>query len=101
MGMPHYHVNCARCGQPATLKVASQWSDGDTRELKTYAIVCAGCLIPALASARERHLQCRVLPGETVGAPGVWELATGKPSTSLVRRPDLEGHPHPDEPVSG
>ena len=90
MAMPPYIVTCARCGAVASLKVASQWSDGETRELKTYSIVCQGCIAPALAAARLRHRQCRVLPGETVEAPGVWELAAGKCSMALVRRPDLE-----------
>ncbi len=90
MAMPPYTIACQECGAVATLKVASQWSDGETRELKTYAIVCAGCLRSALGQARARHSQCRMLPGEAVDPPGVWELAVGQPSGALPRRTDLE-----------
>lgn len=91
MPMPPYKVVCQHCGEPATLKVASEWSDGETRELKTYAIVCLGCLNRALAEAKGRHTLCQVHTGETLEKPGVWELAVGRATASLIRRADLEG----------
>ena len=48
MAMPPYTIHCQACGAKASLKVASHWSDGETRELKTYSIVCDRCLDAAL-----------------------------------------------------
>lgn len=90
MVMPPYTIQCQACGAKASLKVASHWSDGETRELKTYSIVCDRCLDAALKMAKARYLHCQVLPGESIEPPGVWELGAGKSSGALVRRPDLE-----------
>ena len=40
------------CGRPAGFKVASQWSDGTTHELKTYSLSCEFCLPSLLRQAR-------------------------------------------------
>lgn len=90
MPIPPYKVVCQKCGEPATLKVASEWTDGETRELKTYAIVCSRCLEKAHEDAKVRHAACQVHAGETLEKPGVWELSVGRPTASLTRRLDLE-----------
>jgi len=88
----NYPVLCYRpgCGQPAIYKVAARWSDGVTQELKTYALSCAGCLAAQFRKSREKRSACRLAAGETLEAPGVYELARGQRDAALVRRPDLE-----------
>jgi hypothetical protein len=94
MPMPAYLVLCYRpgCGRPAAYKVAACWSDGVTRELKTYALSCPECLGHWFAEARARQAACRLAPGETLEPPGVYDLARGRRDQQLTRRPDLEAH---------
>jgi hypothetical protein len=93
MTMPPYPVLCyaAGCGRPARFKIAAAWSDGTTRELKTYYLACPGCLSVLYARACEKQRRCRLVPGETLAAPGVYELCRGARDQELVRREDLEG----------
>jgi hypothetical protein len=94
--MPPYEVRCTRggCASRAAYKVAARWSDGLTQELKTYALACAGCLRAALEEARAKQSACRRAAGESLEAPGVYELARGKRDAQLVRREDLERGPN-------
>ena len=68
-----YPLLCQCCGQPATLKIASEWSDGQTRELKTYSICCATCLPAEWDAAGVRQKSCRISLGENLGPPGVYD----------------------------
>ena len=68
-----YPLLCQRCGETATLKIASEWSDGQTRELKTYSICCAKCLPTEWAAAGVRQKSCRISLGEKIGPPGVYD----------------------------
>jgi hypothetical protein len=92
MPMRSYPVLCytPRCGAPALYKIAARWSDGTTAELKTYGLACAACLARQFAHAVANRAACRLAPGETLDAPGVYELARGQRDRRLVRRPDLE-----------
>jgi hypothetical protein len=92
MPMSPYPVLCyaAGCSAPAAYKVAARWSDGTTHELKTYALACAACLPKLFASAAAKRAACRLAPGETLDAPGVYELTRGARDRALTRRPDLE-----------
>ena len=92
MSMPPYPVTCYApgCSRPAAFKVAARWSDGLTDELKTYALACAACLPGLFAAAGVKRAACRLAPGETLEAPGVYELCRGGRDTALKRRPDLE-----------
>jgi len=90
MPMPPYAVACQSCPRPAAYKIAARWSDGDTEELKTYALCCPACLQGLFALSAAKQGACRLAPGEILDAPGVYEVAPGSPR--LVRRPDLE-HP--------
>lgn len=87
--MREYPVLCD-CGRPAEFKIAAEWTDGHTAELKTYALCCGGCLPAALASARGRNAACRADQFETLEAPGVYEWVRMTPDRQLKRRPDLE-----------
>ena len=92
MPMPPYPVRCYTPGCPerAAFKVAARWSDGQTHELKTYALGCPDCLAALLAAARVTRAACRLAAGETLEEPGVYELSRGGRDRALVRRPELE-----------
>jgi len=88
--MPNYPVAC-RCGVPAQFKIAAEWNDGATRELKTYFLSCADCLRDEFRAAGIKQRLCRRTPGETLDPPNIYELAHGSTDRELVRRRDLEG----------
>ena len=92
MTMPPYPVLCYAqgCGRPAHFKIAARWSDGVTRELKTYYLACPGCLASLFADARLKQPLCRLAAGETLEPPEVYELNRGARDQELVRREDLE-----------
>lgn len=92
MPMPPYSVCCTRpgCGQPAVYKIAARWSDGVTQELKSYALACAACLADAFRASRAKQAACRCALGESLEAPGLYELTRGTRDAQLRRRPDLE-----------
>jgi hypothetical protein len=76
MPMTAYPVLCYTpgCGQAAEYKVAARWSDGVTRELKTYGLACEACLPAWFRRAKERHSNCRLASGETLLEPAVYRL---------------------------
>lgn len=92
MPMSPYPVLCyaAGCRNPAAYKVAARWSDGVTDELKTYSLACAACLPKLFAEATAKRAACRLAAGESLDAPGVYELARGARDRALTRCPDLE-----------
>jgi hypothetical protein len=92
MPLSAYPILCYHpgCGQVAAYKIAARWSDGLTRELKTYALSCPDCLAGWYRHARKKQAACRLAPGETLDVPGIYELARGKHDQELVRRDDLE-----------
>jgi hypothetical protein len=92
MAVPRYPVICYRpgCTREAAFKVAANWSDGITDELKTYYLACAECLAKLYTLAVAKRDSCRLAPGEVLEAPGVYELHHGERDKTLKRRPDLE-----------
>lgn len=86
----NYPIICYTCNSPAEYKVAAEWSDGQTRELKTYSLSCAACLAANFAQAKRKQTQCRLLHGETLAVPGIYAICRGNRDRQLVRRPDLE-----------
>jgi hypothetical protein len=92
MPMSPYTVVCTGrgCTAPAAYKIASRWSDGATHELKTYALVCPGCLPGLLAASRVRRAACHLAPGESLDEPVVYEITRGRRDAELTRRRDLE-----------
>jgi hypothetical protein len=75
--MPSYPVVCYTpgCGAAAAFKIAAVWSDGSTRELKTYSLACEACVPDRLADAVRRRAACRLAPDEVLGQPTAHELA--------------------------
>jgi hypothetical protein len=95
MPMPPYPVMCysAGCPQPAMFKIAARWSDGITDELKTYSLACPACLPQLYALATVKRAACRLAAGETLDAPGIYELHRGERDKQHKRRTDLEAEP--------
>jgi hypothetical protein len=92
MPMPPYPVLCYApgCSQPAAFKIAACWSDGITQELKTYSLACPRCVHALFAGAVLKRAACRLAPGETLDAPGVYELHRGERDKTLRRRREFE-----------
>jgi hypothetical protein len=92
MPMPPYPITCYTrgCGKPGLYKIAAQWSDGVTQELKTYALCCADCLPALFARSRQKQAACRLAPGETLAAPGIFSLERGRRDTQINRLLELE-----------
>jgi len=92
MPMPPYPILCYRkeCGKPAVYKIAAQWSDGITRELKTYALSCEECLGDFFHRSRQKQQACRLTPGETLEPPGIFRMVRGQRDRVLERLPELE-----------
>jgi len=90
--MPPYPVLCYAegCSREGRYKIAAQWSDGVTRELKTYFLACTECLPELYGTARVKKAACRLAAGETLGEPEVFEIRRGARDRELVRRPELE-----------
>lgn len=90
--MKPYPVKCygPGCGHLAAYKVAACWSDGTTRELKTYALACPDCLSNLFDAAEAKRAACRLAPGETLEPAGIYELHRGDRDRVLKRCPDLE-----------
>ena len=92
MPMAPYPLICygPGCGRPAGHKIAARWSDGLTRELKTYALSCEGCLREQFRQALVKRSACRLAAGESLDQPGIFALARGRRDCDLERRTDLE-----------
>lgn len=92
MPMPSYPVICYSpdCGELATLKIASRWSDGVTGELKTYFLSCDQCASKLMQKAREKRDACRLAPEETLSDPQVFELRRGNRDRELIQRPEVK-----------
>src|SRR4051812_125479 len=92
MPMPAYQVPCytPRRDREAAYKIAAEWSDGLTRELKTYGLCCAECVPAWFTRARERKAACRAAPGETLGDPHVFRVQRGQRDQRLERMTELE-----------
>jgi hypothetical protein len=93
MPMPPYQVFCSSkdCKNPAQYKIAARWSDGVVSELKTYGLCCEECVAKELARARESHNALRLIPGETLETPGIYQLQRGQRDQTLPRLTELEG----------
>jgi hypothetical protein len=76
------------CGQPAVFKVAAPWSNGASRELKTYGLACDVHRDPLLTRARLRRDGLPLADGETLGTVGLYTLEPGRRDAALKRLPD-------------
>jgi hypothetical protein len=92
MPMPPYAVLCYTkgCGQKAVFKIAANWSDGLTGELKTYALSCPDCLAAWFRASRAKMAACHTAPGEMLEPPGVYHLERGQHDQQLQRAAEVE-----------
>jgi len=92
MPMAPYPVVCYSlgCSSPAEYKIAARWSDGVTVELKTYFLSCRKCLPGLFALAGAKRTECRLTHGESLDAPGIYELHRGSRDGELKRCTTLE-----------
>jgi len=81
-----YRPSCSagRCDQPAVYKIAATWSDGSSRELKSYGLTCEVHRDSYLAAARRHHEGLRLSDGETVGPVEIYLLRSGCRDAELV-----------------
>ncbi len=95
MPMSPYPVLCYApgCSRPAAFKIAARWNDGATEELKTYSLACPDCLTDRFEDAILRRAACRLAPGESLDAPGIYELHRGDRDKILKRCPAFEVKP--------
>ncbi len=85
-----YQPRCSApgCDAPACYKIAAPWSNGTSHELKNYGLACEAHKDSQLARG-QIHRQGLVLSeGETLGAVGLYELATDRRDVQLHRLPD-------------
>ena len=86
----------ACCQEPAVYKIAASWSDGSSRELKTYGLACEQHRDHELAAARRRHERLPRGEDETVAPVELYRLIPGcrdrdlEPLTSKLSAPSLE-----------
>ncbi len=78
------------CGEPATHKVASRWTDGRFTELKTYGFACTNHVGDICSEAEIRWLDYEPVPGESVGAIGIYHYQPGKTDRQFHRDYELE-----------
>jgi hypothetical protein len=92
MPMPPYPIYCITpgCKNLAGYKIASQWSDGVQRELKTFALSCEGCLAKWFQASRAKAKGSRLTANETLDPPGIYRLERGLRDRALERLEDLE-----------
>jgi hypothetical protein len=92
MPLKNYLIRCYRknCPHEAVYKIASRWSDGVTRELKTYFLCCDECLPECFREARRKQVVCRLAPDETLEPPGIYLIQRGAHDYELQRLADRE-----------
>jgi hypothetical protein len=82
-----YHPGCSmpECGRSAVYKVAAVWSDGTSRELKTYGLACEAHRDDLLELAQAKRQALRLAEGETVEPVGLYQLLPGVRDKELSR----------------
>lgn len=73
------------CLDPAVFKIAAEWSDGTSRELKNYGLACEQHHRHLLKRARENHSALKRSDGETVGDVELYRLQSGFRDAQLPR----------------
>ncbi|MFO0950387.1 MAG: hypothetical protein U0835_04410 [Isosphaeraceae bacterium] len=89
------HVTVVRCSlegcrQPASYKIAAQWSDGRTSELKSYGFACSDHLGAVFRDAEGRRQEYEPTPGETLEEIAIFKFEQGKRDRQLQRLWGLE-----------
>ena len=80
--------SASECGGEAVYKIAAEWSNGISRELKNYGLACESHRDSQLARGQIHSEGLRLAEGETVGPVGVYRLHPGILDPRLDRLPD-------------
>ena len=90
--MPHTVVRCSLggCAEPATYKIAAQWSGGSFSELKSYGFACSDHLGPVFREAEQRRQESQAGKGETLEEIAIYKFEQGKRDRQLQRLWGLE-----------
>ena len=80
-----YDPTCSEtgCGLSAVYKAAAAWSDGTTRELKTYGLACPAHAEAQLDRARRRRGLLRLEDGENLGEVRLYRLDPNRRDVDL------------------
>lgn len=83
----HYQPSCSApgCPRPAVFKIAAQWSDGTSSELKSYGLACESHRQERLAEAQRRARLARRSEDEVVGPIEVYHLDPVRRDADLQR----------------
>lgn len=76
------------CDRTAKFKIAASWSDGTSREFKSYGIVCEEHREAQVEAARLRSARITRTADEIVGPVEVFVLKPGSRDTELTRHED-------------
>jgi hypothetical protein len=89
-GSFQYRPACSTpgCDRTASFKLAASWSDGTSRELKSYGLVCEEHRDEELEGARQRWSKLRPTAEEVVGPVEVFRLEKGLRDFDLIRVSD-------------
>ena len=74
-----YEPLCSRpdCGRPAVFKLAAEWRDPLSRELRTYGLTCESHRDELLEAARGRQRRIHPGEGEVVAVVDTYPLLPG------------------------
>lgn len=73
------------CDREAVYKIAAVWSDGTSRELKTYGLACDRHRDDLLRQAQARREALQLAEGESVEPVGLYQLLPGVRDKELSR----------------
>ena len=87
-----YRVLCGTegCTELARFKIAAEWSNGTTRELKTYGLACEQHLEAEYRRSLLKQQSCRLTEGERLSPPEIFRLEPGRRDRELVRLQEIE-----------
>ena len=89
--MPAVRCDEPGCGDVATHKIASPWSNSQFHELKTYGFACRDHVADVYHRAEVRWLEYEPVPGESVGKIGIYCYEKGVGDRKLAHDTALEG----------
>ena len=78
------------CREPASYKIAAQWSNGQVSELKTYGFACSDHLGPVFREAEDRREEYPPVANETLEEIAIYKYEQGKRDRQLLRLWGLE-----------
>jgi hypothetical protein len=76
--------------EPATYKIAAEWTGGGFTELKTFGFANDACLDRVMRAAIERAKKIRLAEGESLGSMRIYRLDATKHDYELTPAPELE-----------